>query len=223
MSGGTFIWPDNGGGLSVWGSAAAPISAAFNFADYPPGAIILISTVPAGAFSGTLPVARRGLHWIVQDIANSLDDAAFTIIPNGAAKIEGVAASYVFDAPNGVLDLVSDGTDWWIAVDVEVAQPPLNVQAAGYALKRSDIGSVVYATGAGAQAFTLPSLAAAITAKPGTMLLITIVCENVATLVTITPGGTSQINNAGVGVAYAAPAGGTISLKSRDGLSWVAR
>jgi len=57
--------------------------------------------------------------------------------------------------------------------------------------------------------------------QAGRMAIITIVCENALTAVTITPGVGSQINNAGVGVAYAAPAGGTISLKSRNGLSWL--
>lgn len=225
MGGHLTAWPDNSGGLSVWGSDAVPVTAAFNFADYPPGATLLVDTLAVGAFSGQLPPAsgRRGVHYVVQDIAGGLATAAFTAVPDGAAKIGNVAASYVFDAPYASLHLICDGTDWWVAVSAEIAQPPVNVQAGAYAFKRSDIGGVVYATGAGAQAFTLPTLAAAISAKPGTMLILTVVCENAATAVTVTPGAASQINNAGVGVAYVAAAGGTISLKSRDGLAWVAR
>lgn len=209
--------------MTIWGSDAIPVTTAFNFSDYPNGAILLIDTAAVGTISGQLPIPVRGLIYTVKDIQGNLSTNAFTALRAAAEKIENVAADYIFDANYGALTLFCDGTDWWIFVDVEVAQPPVNVQAGAYALKRSDIGGVVYATGAGAQAFTLPTLAAAITAKPGTMLILTIVCENVLTAVTITPGGTSQINNAGVGVPYAAPAGGTISLKSRDGLSWVAR
>ncbi len=100
-----------------------------------------------------------------------------------------------------------------------IAQPVANSQGAGYALAAADIGNVVFATGAGAQAFSLPDLSASLTA--GRVLLLTIQCTGAATAVTITPGGSSQIDGAGVGVAFVGAVGRSrISLMSLDGLSW---
>lgn len=104
----------------------------------------------------------------------------------------------------------------WTSMD---AQPMSNVQGAGYAFAAKDIGNVVFATGAGAQAFTLPTLAAFILS--GRMALLTVQCEGAATAVTITPGAGSQINGAGLGVAYAVAIGRSrLTLFSRDGLAW---
>jgi hypothetical protein len=101
----------------------------------------------------------------------------------------------------------------------QVLQPVANPQGAGYALAAADIGNVVFATGAGAQAFTLPDLSASLIS--GRTMLITIQCEGAATAVTITPGGSSQIDGAGVGVAFVGTTGRSrISLLSRDGLNW---
>jgi hypothetical protein len=112
---GTFIWPDGGGGLAVYGTLAAPINAAFNFANYPSGSVLNISTVP-GVFSGTLPAAagRRGVHYIVKDITGNLPLAAFTVARAAAESIEGVAANYIYGVAYGALHIVCDGTDWWV-------------------------------------------------------------------------------------------------------------
>jgi len=107
------------------------------------------------------------------------------------------------------------------AMTLAMAQPAANPQGGAYGLVAADIGAVVFATGAGAQAFTLPDLSAALVKAPGTALILTIQCTGNATHVTITPAGTVQIDNAGVGVAFD---GGTgrkrISLVSKDGLNW---
>jgi hypothetical protein len=139
--------------------------------------------------------------------------ATATTVLSGLVELETVAETV---AGNGTTRAVTGA-----GLAAYVLQPVSNVQAAGYALAAVDIGNVVFASGAGAQAFTLPDLSGSLTA--GRALLLTIVQVNAATLVTITPGGTSQINNAGVGVAYVSTAGATISLLSRDGLAWVAR
>ncbi len=98
-------------------------------------------------------------------------------------------------------------------------QPLANVQAGGYAFVIGDIGAVVFATGAGAQPFTLPDLSAGII-EDRTALL-TVQCTGEATVVTITPGAGSQIDGAGVGVPYVAPVGRSrISILSLDGLNW---
>lgn len=109
-------WSTGGAdGFSVWGSIAAPINAAFDYADFPSGAVILIDTTP-GTFSGTLPAAtgRRGVHYTVKDIVGNLSVAEFTVIPNGTSKIEGLNVNYPFGANFGALHLACDGTDWWI-------------------------------------------------------------------------------------------------------------
>jgi len=111
--GGTFIWPDGGGGLAVYGTLAAPINAAFNFADYPSGAVINISTIP-GAFSGTLPAAagRRGVHYTVTDIVGNLAVAAFTIVRPAGVLFQGLNVDYIYGAAWGSLHFYCDGVDW---------------------------------------------------------------------------------------------------------------
>lgn len=105
--------------------------------------------------------------------------------------------------------------------NVQLAQPAFRSEAAAFTFAGADIGNVIFATGAGAQAATLNTLATSVFS--GRMAMLTVVCTLATGVVTITPDGSSQINNAGVGVAYIAPAGGTTVLKSLDGLSWIAR
>jgi len=83
----------------------------------------------------------------------------------------------------------------------------------------ADIGGVISVTIAGAHAVNLPSLATSVLA--GRVAVLTWQAEAAATAITITPGVSSQINGAGVGVPYVAPVGRVrITLFSRDGLAW---
>jgi len=133
------------------------------------------------------------------------------------------------DTTQGLVELATQaeclaGTDTTRAVtaaglNAVISQPASNPQGAGYALAAADLGNVVFATGAGAQAFTLADLSASLIA--GRMLMLTIQCEGAATAVTITPGAASQINGAGLGVAFVMAVGRSrATLFSRDGLAW---
>jgi len=127
-----------------------------------------------------------------------------------------LASQTEVDTGTDAVKLVTPST---LAAAKTVAQPPSYNFSGGLALSSAHIGAVGHATGAGAQAVTLPDLSAAL--QSGRELILTIQCEGAATAVTITPGGTSQIDGAGVGVAFVATVGRTrISLTSRDGLNW---
>lgn len=204
---------NTGGDVTVTGGASSSGKPGHTKISTPRGANNVPATVTNGAVLTLEQTGAQGAT--ITMFAGTVDPSAGT----GVTANEG--SIYYRDAGTTGFVYYKYGaadTAWTLLTD---AQPVSNVQAGAYALAAADIGNVVFATGAGAQAFTLPDLSAALIA--GRMLLITIVCENTATAVTITPGAASQINNAGVTVPYVASAGGTISLKSRDGLSWVAR
>lgn len=86
---------------------------------------------------------------------------------------------------------------------IELLQPAANIRGGAFALGIGDIGNVVFATAAGAQAVSLADQSSALTAGPRT-LMHTIQCTGNATALTITPGPTVQIDNAGVGVVFVA-------------------
>lgn len=98
------------------------------------------------------------------------------------------------------------------------AEQPTAITASGsHTFDANDIGQIVWATGAGAQAFTLNTLVASLVS--GKSLVLTVQCTGAATAVTITCGSGVTIN--GSSSAYAATAGRTrISLVSKDGLAW---
>lgn len=95
------------------GTAAAPITGAFNLASYPSNSTVRIST-SGGVATATLPTPAAGLRWTIKDIGGALSTNALTVVRTGTEKIEGVAASYIFGADYGALTLECDGTDWWV-------------------------------------------------------------------------------------------------------------
>ena len=108
---------------------------------------------------------------------------------------------------------------WTCSTEEIIVAVPSRTASGAFAFSASDSGGWVHASGAGAQAASLPSLAASLTA--GRELVLSLQQEGAATAVTITPGATSQINGAGVGVAYVCATGRTRTiLTSRDGLAW---
>lgn len=70
---------------------------------------------PGAAINFTLPVAStckgRKIKFISMKGMVTTTNSV-TLVPNGAAKINNVAASYVLDAPYGRWTLDCDGTDW---------------------------------------------------------------------------------------------------------------
>ena len=110
-------------------------------------------------------------------------------------------------------------TGWTYSTE-EIIVPVLSrTVAAGFAFAASDVGNWIHASGAGAQAATLPDLSASLTA--GREMVLSLQQEGAATDVTITPGVSSQINGAGVGVPYNVGAGRLRRVMvSRDGLAW---
>lgn len=183
-----------------------------------PGAITLTSPRAASTGAGTtegpvLVLTQSGTSGATTSIFTGTADPS-----TGSGVVAPEGSLYIRDGGTvgGVYLKYGAADTAWTSMD---AQPMSNVQGAGYAFDAKDIGNVVFATGAGAQAFTLPTLAAFILS--GRMALLTVQCEGAATAVTITPGAGSQINGAGLGVAYVATVGRTrISLFSRDGLAW---
>ena len=230
---GAWILTDATTGAAVWrrieannnlAAGAAPVAGDDAADGYAVGSLWLWPG--RGLWANTDP-ALGAATWVILGVLNNPAGGAVPAVNDDSGDGYGVGSLWI--GPNNDVWTCTDATVG-AAVWASEAQPASNVQVGAYAIAARDIGNVIFATGAGAQAFSLPDLSASIGSvgnvtnpQAGRMAIITIVCENAATAVTITPGGASQINNAGVGVAYAAPAGGTISLKSRDGLSWVAR
>jgi hypothetical protein len=110
-------------------------------------------------------------------------------------------------------------TGWTYSTEEIIVAVTSRTASAGFAFAASDVGNWIHASGAGAQAATLPDLSASLTA--GREMVLNLQQEGAATAVTITPGASSQINGAGVGVAYVCATGRTRTvLASRDGLAW---
>ena len=66
------------------------------------------------AINLTLPAPTNGRAIIIKDISGNAATNNITILRNASEKIEGVSASYIFQTNFGTLQLVSNGTDWWI-------------------------------------------------------------------------------------------------------------
>lgn len=127
-----------------------------------------------------------------------------------------VATQAEVDAGVNAVKSVAPST---LAAAKTVSQPPSITDADAHTFAAVDIGAVIHATGAGAMAYSLPDLSAAL--QTARELILTVQCTGAASAVTITPGAASQIDGAGVGVAYVAAVGRTrISLVSNDGLNW---
>jgi hypothetical protein len=62
----------------------------------------------------TCPAPALGLRFRVLDGANDWATDNVTIAPNGAEKIDFVAANFVLDVDGAWVELVSDGTDWFV-------------------------------------------------------------------------------------------------------------
>lgn len=76
------------------------------------GSYNFVST--AAARSLTLPAPFNGCIIKIKDKTGTASTNNITIIRAGSEKIEGVAASYIYATDYGSLELVSDGTDWWL-------------------------------------------------------------------------------------------------------------
>lgn len=66
------------------------------------------------AFNLTLPTPVSGAFVIIKDKTGSFGTNNLTVLRNGTEKIEGLAASKIFQTNWGSWSLFSDGTDWYI-------------------------------------------------------------------------------------------------------------
>ena len=62
----------------------------------------------------TLPAPSANSCVIILDSTGSAGTNAITIAQHASEKINGTAASYVFNVSDGALELISNGTDWFI-------------------------------------------------------------------------------------------------------------
>jgi len=67
-----------------------------------------------GAVQASLPSPVSGMNAYVKAFIADLDTNTVVVVPQGGAKIEGVAGNYSMSAQNQTLHFVTDGTDWFI-------------------------------------------------------------------------------------------------------------
>jgi len=67
-----------------------------------------------GPILANLPAASNGLNLFVKALVTDIDTDTISIVPQGGALIDGIAGSYLMNADNQSLHLVSDGVDWYI-------------------------------------------------------------------------------------------------------------
>jgi hypothetical protein len=62
-----------------------------------------------------LPTPTAGRELTIKDIGGNLSNSVqLSIGPHAPEKIENVAGNYVIQAPFTSINLVSDGTSWWV-------------------------------------------------------------------------------------------------------------
>lgn len=91
-------------------------NANFNFTTFAPGTIICVAS--SAARTGTLPTPVKGLRWTVTDAGvpgtSGFATFNFTVARTGTERIAGVAANFVANTNLATLNLICDGTDWWL-------------------------------------------------------------------------------------------------------------
>lgn len=60
-----------------------------------------------------LHAAATNFKITIKDIVGTASTFPITLVPNGAQKIEGVAANYTLESDYGTWAIIFDGTDWW--------------------------------------------------------------------------------------------------------------
>lgn len=68
----------------------------------------------SGAITVTLPTPTDGRNLVIKDISGAANTNNVTIARHASEKIEGLAASFIFQTNWGVLNIYSDGTDWYL-------------------------------------------------------------------------------------------------------------
>jgi hypothetical protein len=69
----------------------------------------------SGSFNLTLPAPVAGMIIKVKDTTGQCQTNPITIVRNASEKIEGLAASYVMGGAFEGLEIISNGTDWFLA------------------------------------------------------------------------------------------------------------
>jgi len=62
----------------------------------------------------TLPTPTNGRSLIIKDINGNCNVNNITIAPHAGEQIEGLSSSYLLQTNFGCIELISDGTNWWI-------------------------------------------------------------------------------------------------------------
>lgn len=77
-----------------------------------------LTTTSSVAITFNLPAPAANLWFIVKDISGDAGTNNMTLHRNGTEKIDGVAADATINIPDAFVLVVSDGTDWYILLEV---------------------------------------------------------------------------------------------------------
>ena len=109
-TGGVLSWVDNSGGTS-WQAVKTALFTAVGGEGY-------FCNTTSGIFTATLPAGTIGDECTFVDYAGTFDSNALTVAPNGAEKINGVAASLTVSVERAAFTLVfTDSTQGWLLKD----------------------------------------------------------------------------------------------------------
>lgn len=101
--------PGNQGFLSVVSVASTPYAAVS-------GKTLLVSTSVARTIN--LPAPAISAYLIVKDVSGLCETNNITLHRNGSELIDGVAADKVMTINNEMLFLASDGTNWYVLLEI---------------------------------------------------------------------------------------------------------
>lgn len=77
------------------------------------GTIYLVNTT-SSAISAQLPAPSSGLSIRIKDSTGNANTNNITILRHASENIEGLASSYLMQTNWGSIQLISDGTNWWL-------------------------------------------------------------------------------------------------------------
>jgi hypothetical protein len=82
---------------------------------------VILANSSGGAVAINLPtvVGRKGKSFLIIDSEQSADTFNITVTPNGAETIDGAAAAVVMNRPGQILELITDGVEWFTKSHVE--------------------------------------------------------------------------------------------------------
>lgn len=67
-----------------------------------------------GTVNVQLPAPSSSFHCVIKDLSGDIANNPINIIRNGVENIDGAASNFALNSNYQAINLISDGTDWYI-------------------------------------------------------------------------------------------------------------